>query len=216
MQRDNRFRYPPRRPVQPNVTDGLALAHILHGLGTVIALVFSFLAFFLVINNLYVPSTATVQGRLSLYDDTVQTLGANVWQPVVFHRQAHLSPMTWAHIPGSSNIQCIKTGAYIVHFELQSSLSSQPNASFPCKSCNAWLEARCLLQSLVIPASTAFTSPVSGTRSTSNTFMINATQGDILQIQFKSHCPVLVLSNTTQKRIDHFNDPLPSASLLIY
>lgn len=219
MQGINRPRFQPKRP-PVNVKDAISFAHIMQGLGCLIAFVLSVISFVTIMHHLDNPPPAMdiAPGRLSLYDNTIQRMTGNnnSWVPVIFNKQALLSSGTWLHLPGSSNIECLRKGAYIVHFSLQSNLSPLPEASFPCKPCHVWLEAQCVLQGLSIPSSVAFTSPATGTRTTSNTFVVEANTGDILQIQFKSHCPHIILTNITQKRLTHFNDPLPSASILIY
>lgn len=210
-------RYPPPRRPRPTAKEGIALGHVLNGLGTLTALVFSFICIMIVTRT---PTPVLSQGRLLLYDNTRQSVEAvNTWTPVIYNKQSLLSPDTWLHSPGSSDIICTKRGTYIVQFSLRSTIASSPEANntFACKACQVWLEAQCVLQSVVIPGSITFTSPASGFRtSSSHSFVIEANIGDTLQIQFKSHCPYMILTNMTQKRLTAFDDPLHSASLLIY
>lgn len=215
------YSFPNRPRPKPSIRDGITFAHIINGLGTLIALVLSIIAVVTILGHVNatpvtISDTPSIE-RLSLYDDTVQTLlSGNSWTPVKFHRQSHMAPGTWRHIVGSGDIVCLKTGSYIVRYMVHSNLPSNPNASFQCKPCQAWLETRCTLQSLSSPNSVTFVSPASGFHSLSNEFMIDANIGDILQIQFNSHCPLIVLSNVTQKRLPQFNTPIASASLLIH
>ena len=208
------------RPIpKPSIKDGITFAHILNGLGTLVALILSIVTMITVLNHINVTSGAinSDMDRLSLYDDTVQTLSSgNSWTPVKFHKQSHMAPGTWRHIIGSSDVMCLKTGPYIVRYMVHTNLPSNPNASFQCKPCHAWLETRCTLQSISVPNSVTSVSPAAGFHSLSNEFMIDAIIGDVLQIQFNSHCPSIVLSNVTQKRLPQFNTPVASASILIH
>ena len=70
------------------------------------------------------------------------------------------------------------------------------------------------VNNVTAPTSVVFQKPAKGLVQTS--FVIGTNAGDIVQIQFKSHCASLYLSNITQKRMAIHDEALTSASLLIY
>lgn len=213
---------PPRRPPpRPSIRDGINFAHMLNGLGTLVALILSIIGVVITLSHINNSTDSIITNgslsRLSLYDDTVQPLlGSNIWTPVTFRKHSHLAPDTWQHLSGSSSLVCLKSGTYVVSYRLHTNLVSNPNASFQCQACQAWLETRCTLQSVVLTRSVSFLSRAVGFHAVHDQFLVDLLAGDVLQIEVRSHCALIVLTNMTQKRLPQFNDPITSASIVIH
>lgn len=213
LQRGKVPSYKPLVDVSPR--DGISFVNVLFGTMCMAAFILSIIAF----SNSFAVNTNNnnelSNTRLALYDTRNQHLSSNTtnWVTVLFDKQTRLSPY-WQHIIGTGIIRCLRSGTYVIHFSLNTVLPNISNASFQCKTCNAWVEAQCILNSNVVLPSVVFEKPVRGPIQA--TFMVNTFVGDIIQIQFKSHCQEVLLLNVTQKRLSHFNDPMASASLLIY
>lgn len=215
---------PRRPPRRADMNDGIALGHILSSIATVTALILSIVAIALVTSHINNNSnnnnnnTNTTRDRLSLYSDVIQVPeSVNTWTAVYYNRVVQTWPSAWLFVPGSSTVLCRRTGTYTIYYSLQSYVAPQTNETpFVCKACQVWLEGRAILQSETITPSVAFTSPANGVKLTTNVFTVAAKEGDSLQIEFKTHCPHLSLTNITHKRVAHHDDPLPSVSLLIY
>lgn len=211
----------PRRPLRrPELTDGIAVGHILNSIATVVALILSIVALALIsshINN-NTDTMITTRERLSLYGDVVQLPeNVNTWTDVYYNKVSKTWPSAWLFVPGSSTLLCRRAGTYTIYYSLQSYVPPPTNETpFACKACQVWIEARAILQSESVDSSVAFTSPANGIKLTTNVFTVTMNEGDRLQIQFKTHCPQLVLTNMTHKRMVHHDEPLPSVSILVY
>lgn len=205
-----------RIPQAPTNTDCAAFFYIILGGLSIVSITLSILAFSASLSHISFDVVGVVasQSRFALYDDRRQSVQNSSWTVVQFNRQRHLSTH-WRYTPGTGTVECLKEGTYIVHFGLTvTSPTNQTNTSFACLPCNVWVMAQCTVNNITRPESVIFQKPAKGLVQASIT--VDTRVGDLLRIEFKSHCTGLSLGNNTWKRLVSHNEPLASASLLIY
>jgi hypothetical protein len=217
--------------------------------------VFAITAFILVINNgSSSGSGPAATARLALYDVTLQpSLGSGNWTDIVYGVNHHLSPH-WFHAAGSSLLYCYTSGSYIVYLAVQTNVVLPPPPThaptvsgapttmpiphnhsydyYACRPCNIWLELRAVRQIggsgsfTAVPGSLVFLQPAASHRFLAQQFMLTASSGDVVKLQFRSACRYLLLTNSTLPSGGHnvsaignavnTNDTLSSSTLLIY
>lgn len=157
------------------------------------------------ITNTTVLAPLLIQTLVSLYSNTTQPIdGPNVWTNIQFNNNplsslnTNYSAWLWN---GGSQLLSNRTGLSTVYLSVQAmtniSILPPDQIPFSCRSCQLKYQIRGVLQKNgtgplnEIPGSLSYQSGQSSFLS--KTFFVNATEGDILWLQFVSLCSQIIL-----------------------
>lgn len=170
------------------------------------------------------PRQQRQKSLLAIYDDTLQKQQPNQsWTTITYAHNLTTLSLAWHHIDGE--LKCLVAGPYVVTLSLHTkgpllppntSNAASASEAFACRPLNSWLEVRGVLQRVnvsnvtEVQASRGYVKPASGERLLEKRFVVRASVGDVLRIQFTSPCHAVFLNNFSSS-----NGSLASSVLLI-